>query len=224
VTAQYPELFLETALDALSSAPDWRAVLDELPVPIYTTDPEGAVTYWNRACIALAGRVPQLGQDRWCVSWQIYTTDPEGAVTYWNRACIALAGRVPQLGQDRWCVSWQIYTTDGDRIPHDQCPMAEAIRQRQEVRDKVAIALRPDGSRVAFRPYPTPLFDAEGKFTGAVNMLVDVSDEQVEALNAQAEKCRRLAGATYNREMSQILADMAEGYQRAAVGLSRKPA
>jgi len=187
VTAQYPELFLETALDALSSAPDWRAVLDELPVPIYTTDPEGAVTYWNRACIALAGRVPQLGQDR-------------------------------------WCVSWQIYTTDGDRIPHDQCPMAEAIRQRHEVRDKVAIALRPDGSRVAFRPYPTPLFDAEGKFTGAVNMLVDVSDEQVEALNAQAEKCRRLAGATYNREMSQILADMAEGYQRAAVGLSRKPA
>jgi PAS domain S-box-containing protein len=187
VTTQHPERFLETALDALSTAPDWRAVLDELPVPIYTTDSEGAVTYWNLACIDLAGRVPQLGQDR-------------------------------------WCVTWQIYTTDGERMPHDQCPMADAIKQRQEVRGKVAIALRPDGKRVAFRPYPTPLFDDEGNFSGAVNMLIDVSDEQVEALSAQAEQCRRLAEATYDREVSQMLSEMAAGYERTAEGISRKDA
>jgi PAS domain S-box-containing protein len=187
VAAQHPERFLETALDALSSAPDWRSVLDQLPVPIYTTD---------------------------C----------EGAVTYWNLACIDLAGRVPQLGQDRWCVTWRIYTTHGEFMPHEECPMADAIKQRQEVRGKVAIALRPDGSRIAFRPYPTPLFDAEGNFTGAINMLIDVSDEQMEALGAQAERCRRLAGATYNREMSQILGDMADGFERTASELSRNAA
>jgi PAS domain S-box-containing protein len=183
---QNPERLLETALDALSNAPDWRSVLDELPVPIYIADPEGAVSYWNRACIELAGRVPQLGHDR-------------------------------------WCVTWRIYTTSGDFMPHAECPMADAIRNREEVRGIVAVALRPDGSHVAFLPYPTPLFDSDGEFTGAINLLVDVSEEQVEALNAQAERCRRLAGATYNREMAEILGTMAEGYKRTAADLAKKP-
>jgi len=185
VTTQNPERLLDTALSALSSASDWRAVLDELPAPIYTTDAEGAVTYWNRACIKLAGRVPQLGRDR-------------------------------------WCVTWRIYTTDGDFMPHEECPMAEAIKERREIRGKVAIALRPDGSRVAFRPYPTPLFDRDGKFTGAINILVDVSHEQANALNAEADRCRRLAQATFNREISTILDNMANGYERSAKDLSNK--
>jgi len=182
--ANNPELLLDAALSALSAAGDWRSVLDELPAPIYTTDVEGAVTYWNRACVDLAGRVPQLGEDR-------------------------------------WCVTWRIYTTEGDFMPHDQCPMAEAIKERREVRGKVAVALRPDGSRIAFRPYPTPLFDSAGNFTGAINMLVDVSEEQVETLNVEADRCRRLADATFNREVSDILASMADGYERTAGELSR---
>jgi hypothetical protein len=145
-------------------------------------------------------------------------------VTYWNKACVTLAGRQPRLGQDRWCVTWQIYTTTGERMPHDQCPMAETIRNRAPVRGKVAIALRPDGSRVAFLPYPTPLFDADGKFTGAINMLVDVSDRQAEALGEEARRCRRLAGATYNREMSGILDTMADEFERTAQGLAARSA
>jgi PAS domain S-box-containing protein len=184
LATQTPEHLLDTALTALSTSSDWRAVLDDLPAPIYTTDAEGAVTYWNRACIELAGRVPQLGQDR-------------------------------------WCVTWRIYTTEGDFMPHDRCPMAEAVKNRQEVRGKVAIALRPDGSRVAFRPYPTPLFDSEGNFSGAINMLIDVSDEQVNSLNDQAERCRRLAEATYSREVSEMLGNMADGYERTAGELSK---
>jgi len=185
LATQNPERLLDTALSALSSSSDWRSVLDELPAPIYTTDAEGAVTYWNRACIELAGRVPQLGEDR-------------------------------------WCVTWRIYTTEGDFMPHEECPMAEAIKERREIRGKVAIALRPDGSRVAFRPYPTPLFDRDGQFTGAINILVDVSHEQVHALNAEADRCRRLAQATFNREISAILDNMADGYERSAKDLSNK--
>jgi len=178
------EQILDTALHALSKS-DWRPVLDELAAPIYITDADGAVTYWNRACVDFAGRQPQLGQDR-------------------------------------WCVTWQLYTTTGERLPHAGCPMAETIKERNQIRDKVAIAMRPDGSRVAFRPYPTPLFDADGSLTGAINMLVDVSDEQVEALAAQAARCRRLAGATYNREMAEILDNMADGYERTANELGSK--
>jgi PAS domain S-box-containing protein len=181
-----PEHLLDTALIALqASGPECRAILDELPVPIYTTDGDGAVTYWNRACIDFAGREPELGHDR-------------------------------------WCVTWQLYTMAGEPLRHEDCPMAEAIKERRPIRDVIAIAERPDGTRVAFKPYPTPLFDQSGAFTGAVNMLIDVTDEQSGALHEQAERCRRLAQATYDREINKVLGDMAEGFDRAAEDLARK--
>jgi PAS domain S-box-containing protein len=177
-----PEQHLDAALNALAGPSDWRPVLDQLPVPIYTTDANGEVTYWNRACVALAGREPQLGKDR-------------------------------------WCVTWRIYSTTGERVPHDQCPMADAIREKRIIRDAVAIAERPDGSRIAFRPYPTPLFDDLGNITGAINMLVDVSDEQADVLHDQAERCRRLASALYTRESNIVLKHMADCFERTAADL-----
>jgi PAS domain-containing protein len=59
----------------------------------------------------------------------IYLTDADGFVTFFNRACIALAGREPIVGRDRWCVTWKLYTEDGLYLPHDQCPMAIALRE-----------------------------------------------------------------------------------------------
>jgi PAS domain S-box-containing protein len=183
---QDPEIYLESALTALASGGGWHGALDALPVPAYVTD---------------AG----------------------GAVTYWNQACVKLAGRVPQLGKDRWCVTWKIYTMTGERLPHDQCPMAQAIKEERIVRDSVAIAERPDGTRIAFRPYPTPLFDDDGALTGAVNLLIDVTDEQSDSLAEQADRCRRLAGALYSRESNTVLQQMAERFDRTAADL-RKPA
>jgi PAS domain S-box-containing protein len=153
---------------------------------------------------------------------EIYTTDASGAVTYWNRACVEFAGREPQPGKDRWCVTWQLYTTTGDPLPHEHCPMAQAIQEKRPVRDAIAIAERPDGSRVAFRPYPTPFFDEDGSMAGAVNMLIDVTDEQSEALHQQADRCRRLAKATYDRATSKVLGAMADGFDKTAHALSPK--
>ena len=42
-----------------------------------------------------------------------------------------------------------------------------------------AIAERPDGTRVPFIPYPTPLFDSTGALIGAVTTLVDITDRHV---------------------------------------------
>jgi len=61
------EQILESALSALAAGADGRAMLDQLTHPVYTTDADGLVTYWNRACVDFAGREPQLGEDRWCV-------------------------------------------------------------------------------------------------------------------------------------------------------------
>ena len=176
---QEPEEMLDTAVNALASGPECHALLDRLPVPIYTTDASGAVTYWNRACAEFAGREPRLGHDR-------------------------------------WCVTWQLFTTTGEPLPHEECPMAQAISEKRAIRGAIAIAARPDGSRRAFVPYPTPLFDEHGAMIGAVNLLIDVTEQQTGALHDQASRCRRLAQTTYDRETCKVLDDMAEVFERTA--------
>lgn len=84
----------------------------------------------------------------------IYTTDATGRITFFNEACIDFAGRTPKIGE-MWCVTWKLYLPDGTPLPHDECPMAVALKQNRPVRDVEAVAERPDGSRICFMPYPT---------------------------------------------------------------------
>lgn len=149
----------------------------------------------------------------------VYMTDTEGKLTYWNSASEEFAGRRPERSKDRWCVTWKLATLNDDALPHDRCPMAIAIREKRAIRGQIAIALRPDQSRKAFMPFPTPLFDGQGGLVGALNMLIDVSDQQAGALAAQADRCRRLVAAISDRYTTEILRCMAEGYERNAQAL-----
>jgi PAS domain S-box-containing protein len=106
----------------------------------------------------------------------VYTTNATGQITYFNEAAAALWGCRPELGSSEWCGSWKLYWPDGRSLPHDQCPMAVALKEGRPVRGVEAIAERPDGSRVPFMPFPTPLYGASGELLGAVNMLVDITD------------------------------------------------
>jgi len=108
----------------------------------------------------------------------VCTTDAEGLITFYNAAAAALWGYRPELGSSRWCGSWKLYWPDGRPMPHDQCPLATALREGRPVRGEQAVAERPDGSRVPFLAFPTPLRDAEGRLTGAVNLLMDLTGEQ----------------------------------------------
>jgi PAS domain-containing protein len=147
----------------------------------------------------------------------IYVTDAHGTVTHYNQACIDLAGRVPVIQHDKWCVTWKLYTLDGAPLPHDECPMAIAIRERREVRGAEAIAERPDGARIRFAPYPTPLFDDDGALIGAVNVLVDVTQARhAQYLREQAARCRRLAASISDMRTVRTLKELAEEYQSQA--------
>jgi PAS domain-containing protein len=165
---------------------------------------------------------PELGELLDTLPAPIYTTDAAGCVTFFNAACIAFAGRIPVPGEDRWCVTWKLFTTEGTALPHDQCPMAVAIREKRTVRGAEAIAERPDGTRRHFRPYPTPLLDEAGELVGAVNMLVDVTDRyQAEYLLDQAKRCRRLVHAVNDQTTVATLTSMAEDYEQQARALQR---
>jgi PAS domain S-box-containing protein len=106
----------------------------------------------------------------------VYTTDAAGRITYFSAAAAALWGCRPRLNSDLWCGSWRLYHLDGTPMPHHTCPMALALKEQRAVRGQQAVAERPDGTRVTFMAFPTPLYDASGAFAGAVNMLLDMTE------------------------------------------------
>jgi PAS domain S-box-containing protein len=150
----------------------------------------------------------------------IYITDEDGVVTYFNPSCIDFTGRRPEVGKDRWCVTWRLYTNAGEFLPHDECPMAVAINTRRPIRGVTAVAERPDGTRVNFRPWPTPIFDANGVFKGAINILEDLTDDvRAQDFLAQARRCRRLAGNVGDVQVADTLIRLAEEYEAKAAAL-----
>ncbi len=107
----------------------------------------------------------------------VYTTDAAGRITFFNEAAATFWGRRPAVGEE-WCGSLRLRFPDGRPMNHDECPMAIALKENRPTHGGEAWAERPDGSRVAFIAYPTPLRDADGALMGAVNVLVDVTERR----------------------------------------------
>jgi PAS domain S-box-containing protein len=116
----------------------------------------------------------------------VYTTDAEGRLTHFNAAAAELAGRTPQLGTDRWCVSWKLYRDDDRPLPHDECPMAIALKEGRDIQGEQIIIERPDSARRWLEACVTLLRDAKGCVVGGINMLLDVTERR------QAEETRAL--------------------------------
>jgi PAS domain S-box-containing protein len=142
----------------------------------------GAVNVFREKPEQVSGHVRLNGPERnsdgllQALPVAVYTTDAAGHITFYNDAAAELWGVRPELGKSEFCGSWKLYWPDGTPLPHHECPMALALKERRPVRGMEAIAERPDGTRVPFIPYPTPIFDASGALTGAVNTLVDITE------------------------------------------------
>ncbi|WEX89966.1 PAS domain S-box protein [Sinorhizobium garamanticum] len=135
----------------------------------------------------------------------IYMTDAAGRITFYNEAAAQLWGMRPELGRSEFCGSWKLYWPDGTPLPHDQCPMALALRERQPIRDMEILAERPDGTRIPIVPYPTPIFDRSGALTGAINMLVDITERK------EAERAAQLLAAIVEASDDAIVAKNLDG-------------
>jgi PAS domain S-box-containing protein len=145
----------------------------------------------------------------------IYTTDAAGRITFFNQAAVGFSGRTPEIGSDQWCVTWRLYWPDGRPMAHDECPMARALKEDRPIRGGEAVAERPDGTRVPFVAYPTPLHDASGRLVGAVNMLVDLTaakagDEARRCLNESLEQ--RVEERT--RQLTETVTQLRESERR----------
>ena len=115
----------------------------------------------------------------------IYACDADGNIREYNQRAVELWGRDPGLNGDqpKFCGSHKIYYPDGRRMPHEECPMARALRgEKLTPKDLEIILERPNGERRHVIPAPSLLTDEHDKITGAINCLFDVTErKQAEA-------------------------------------------
>ncbi|MES2570420.1 MAG: histidine kinase dimerization/phosphoacceptor domain -containing protein, partial [Verrucomicrobiota bacterium] len=107
-----------------------------------------------------------------------YTCAPDGLITYFNQHAVDLWGRAPLLNNpaDRFCGSHKLFAKGGLPIVHEQCWMALALQNEKEYNGGEIIIQQPGGRRLTVLAYANPIRDEFGKLSGAVNVLVDVSE------------------------------------------------
>lgn len=157
----------------------------------------------------------------------VYTCDELGYIQVYNKAAVKLWGREPLAGKELWCGSFKMFKMDGAELPGENCPMAVALKEARPVSGEELMVQRPDGTLRHVLPSPTPLFNAAGELSGAVNILIDVTDkkEREILIKKNEEKYRNLfdqasdAIVTYSfdstiHEFNDIICDLS-GYTKA---------
>ncbi len=165
----------------------------------------------------------------------VYTTDVEGRIEQYNDAAVTLWGGAPESRADKWFGSTNLYTPRGEALALEQCPMAAVLRGEPVAGGTEIVIERPDGSLRHVLAHPRALRDHAGRVTGAVNMLVDITERkaaeaelastkdqlalQVESLQRLHDLAMHLGGmAELEPALDAILATAVEA-QGARVGL-----
>lgn len=117
----------------------------------------------------------------------VFACDREGLLTFFNDRAAELWGCHPPLCDPvaRYCGSFKIFRPDGTPVAHNQCPMAQALLRGVSCRDEEIVFERPDGSRVTVLVNVDPIRDADGRISGAINVLTDITRRK------QAEEARQ---------------------------------
>jgi PAS domain S-box-containing protein len=102
----------------------FREMMNSLPAAVYTTDIEGRITHFNRACVELSGRTPVLGSDHWCVSWKLYR--PDGTSLSHDECPMAIALKERRAVRDQMII---VERPDGTRA--SIMPYPTPLRDRQ---------------------------------------------------------------------------------------------
>src|SRR5438876_6669376 len=158
--------------------------------PINSTTRNGALLY-QTAIVDLTERKRfeqelQRSEERYrtlfdLVPVAVYVCDAGGTIQEYNRRAVELCGAEPgQNGEKRrFCGYYKIYYPDGRYMPHEECPMARALRgEKLKAEDLEIIVERPNGARRHVIPAPRLLTNIHGKITGAINCLFDITERK----------------------------------------------
>jgi PAS domain S-box-containing protein len=113
----------------------------------------------------------------------------DGRITHYSAQAAELWGHRPDLAEEspRWCGALRLFDEDGRPLPHDDLPVAHALREGRAHHGRRLQLERPDGERRHVLSYASPLLDDDGALVGGLALLVDVTDRH---RAAQAERDR----------------------------------
>jgi len=108
----------------------------------------------------------------------VYTCDEQGFITSFNHAAESLWGRAPQVGKDKWHGFINIFRINGTPVSPEETAIAITIKTGHAITGEELIMERPDGLRLNIIPHPAPLYNDAGIITGAINTLIDVTEQR----------------------------------------------
>ena len=149
----------------------------------------------------------------------VYVCDAEGVIQQYNQRAVELWGREPGRNGEgpRFCGSYKIFYPDGRLMPHEECPMARALRgEKLKTEDLEIVVERPDGERRHVIPAPRILTNIQGKITGAINSLFDITEQKrAEAAALRlAAVVRSSRDAVVAKDLNGIITDWNQSAQR----------
>jgi PAS domain S-box-containing protein len=108
----------------------------------------------------------------------LYTCDANGLIQEYNQHAVELWGREPKTNDpsERFCGSFKIFYPSGRPMPHQECPMARALRgEKLRAADLEILVEQSSGARRNVLVSPTALKGEQGKIIGAINCLYDIT-------------------------------------------------
>jgi PAS domain S-box-containing protein len=149
----------------------------------------------------------------------VYVCDADGIIQQYNRRAVELWGREPSRNgeEPKFCGSYKICYPDGRPMPHEECPMARALRgEKLKTEDLEIIVERPDGEQRNVIPAPRILTNIQGKITGAINCLFDITEQKraEAAAMRSAAVVRSSRDAVVAKDLNGVITDWNQSAQR----------
>lgn len=125
----------------------------------------------------------------------VYMCDLEGYITYFNESAVNIWNNRPEQGKTRYTGALRMKDLNGITIPANNSPLALLLNNQKSTYGNELIIEKGDGTCVNVLNYPKPLFNAHGEMVGAVNTLIDITNQKREedALKESEERFKNVA-------------------------------